>query len=158
MREAHVPTKHPTAQEAPRLPVAHAHPRRSGRHQGPAPARPHAALGLIRRARGRATFAALAGAKRHARGSIMVRCVPGPDDRPPRMAYAVGRGVGGAVARNRVRRRLRAAANASEAHLAPGATYLVSAGREVLTMPFDELVESLRQLFVASGPHGRADR
>ena len=158
MREAHVPTEHQTAQEASRLPVAHAHPRRPGRDQGPSPARPHAPLGLIRPVRGRATFAALAGAKRHARNSITVRCVPGRTDRAPRVAYGVGRAVGGAVERNRVRRRLRAAVAECEPDLVPGAAYLVSAGREVLTMPFDELVETLGALFAAARPQKGAEQ
>jgi ribonuclease P protein component len=157
MREAHVPTEHQTAQEASRLPVPHAHPRRPGRDQVPPPARAHAPLGLIRRVRGRATFAALAGAKRHARGAISVRCVPGRTERPPRVAYGVGRTVGGAVDRNRVRRRLRAAVAECEADLVPGSAYLVSAGREVLTVPFAELVDSLRYALEASGPHQRED-
>jgi ribonuclease P protein component len=157
MREAHVPTEHPTAQEASRLPVPHAHPRRSGRDQGPSPARPHAPLGLIRRVRGRATFAALAGAKRHARDAISVRCVPGRTETPPRVAYGVGRAVGGAVDRNRVRRRLRAAVAECEADLVPGAAYLVSAGRGVLTMPFGQLVDSLRHALEASGRQAGED-
>jgi ribonuclease P protein component len=157
MREAHVPTEHPTAQEAPRLPVPHAHARRSGRDQGPSPARPHAPLGLIRRVRGRATFAALAGAERHARDSITVRCIPGGTPTPPRVAYGVGRAVGGAVARNRVRRRLRAALGECEAQLVPGAAYLVSAGREVLTMPFSQLVDALGQLLRSAGRSAQED-
>jgi ribonuclease P protein component len=157
MREAHVPTEHQAAQEASRLPVPHAHPRRPGSDQGPSPARSHAPLGLIRRVRGRAIFAALAGAKRHARDAISVRCVAGRTETPPRVAYGVGRAVGGAVDRNRVRRRLRAAVSECEAHLAPGGTYLVSAGREVLTMPFAQLVDALRHLLEAARPEERED-
>jgi ribonuclease P protein component len=157
MREAHVPTEHQTTQEASRLPVAHAHPRRPGRDQGPSPARPHAPLGLIRPVRGRATFAALARAKRHARNAIAVRSVPGRTDTAPRVAYGVGRAVGGAVERNRVRRRLRAAVAECEPDLVPGAAYLVSADREVLTMPFVQLVDTLRQALEASGQQTRED-
>jgi ribonuclease P protein component len=156
MREAHVPTQQPEAEEAPRLPVAYAHPRRSGRAQDPSPAGPHASLGLIRRVRGRATFAALARAERHSEGSITVRCLPEPGSTPPRVAYGVGRTVGGAVARNRARRRLRAAVVANETRLLPGAAYLISAGPEALTMPFDNLVDTLAALFEASRPDGRA--
>jgi ribonuclease P protein component len=49
------------------------------------------------------------------------------DAGPPRIAYGVGRKVGPAVVRNRVRRRLRAAARelACDPGLAPGA-YLVT--------------------------------
>ena len=68
------------------------------------------------------------------------------------MAYAVG-GVGNAVVRNRLRRRLRAAVAGAEAELDAGGAYLVSARREALTMPFDALVEALRALLRAAGAH-----
>ena len=152
MREAHVPAEQPKAQEAPRLPVPHAKPGRSGGAQGPTPARPHAPVGLIWRVRDRATFAVLARAERHARGPVTIRFVPGESWAPPRVAYAVG-GVGNAVVRNRLRRRLRAAVAGAEAELATGGAYLVSARREALTMPFDALVEALRALLRAAGAH-----
>jgi ribonuclease P protein component len=150
MREAHVPAEQPKAQEAPRLPVPHAKPGRSGGAQGPTPARPHAPVGLIWRVRDRASFAVLARAERHARGPVTVRFVPGESEAPPRVAYAVG-GVGNAVVRNRLRRRLRAAVARAEADLVAGGAYLVSARREALTMPFDALVEALTALFRAAG-------
>jgi len=152
MREAHVPAEQPKAQEAPRLPVPHAKPGRSGGAQGPTPARPHAPVGLIWRVRDRATFAVLARAERHARGPVTIRFVPGESDVPPRVAYAVS-GTGNAVVRNRLRRRLRAAVARAEAELAAGGAYLVSARREALTMPFDSLVETLAALFRAAGAH-----
>jgi ribonuclease P protein component len=152
MREAHVPAEQPKAQEAPRLPVPHAKPGRSGGAQGPTPARPHAPVGLIWRVRDRATFALLARAERHARDPVTIRFVPGESEAPPRVAYAVG-GVGNAVVRNRLRRRLRAAVAGAEAELSAGGAYLVSARREALTMPFDALVEVLTGLFSAAGGH-----
>jgi ribonuclease P protein component len=152
MREAHVPAEQPKAQEAPRLPVPHAKPGRSGGSQGPTPARPHAPVGLIWRVRDRATFAVLARAERHVRGPVAIRFVPGEVEAPPRVAYAVS-GVGNAVARNRVRRRLRAAVARAQADLVAGGAYLVSARREVMTMPFDTLVETLAALFRAAGAH-----
>jgi len=156
MREAHVPTQQPEAEEAPRLPIAYAHPRRSSRAQDPSPARPYAPLGLIRRVRGRATFAALARAERHSKGTITVRCLREPGSTAPRVAYGVGRTVGAAVARNRGRRRLRAAVAANETRLLPGTAYLVSAGPEALTMSFDTLVDTLAALFEASRHEGGA--
>jgi ribonuclease P protein component len=154
MREAHVPTKRPEAQEAPRFPVAYAHPRRSGGPEDPSPAGPYASLGLIRRVRGRATFAALARAERHTKGAITIRCLREPGATAPRVAYGVGRAVGGAVARNRIRRRLRAGVAANEARLLPGAAYLISAGPVALTMPFSALVDTLAALFEASRGEG----
>lgn len=57
---------------------------------------------------------------------------------PPRVAYAVGRSVGGAVVRNRVRRRLAGSMAARAAALAPGA-YLVGAGPRAAEASFLEL-------------------
>jgi ribonuclease P protein component len=150
MREAHVSAEQPEAQEASRLPGPHANPRRSGGAQGPAPAGPHAPLGLIRRVRDRATFAALAGAGRHAHGPVTVRFVSGEGTGPARVAYAVS-GAPNAPARNRLRRRLRAAVAEAEPSLRAGGAYLVSARREAMTMPFGELVETLTDLLAAAG-------
>ncbi|HKF89845.1 MAG TPA: ribonuclease P protein component [Acidimicrobiia bacterium] len=102
------------------------------------------------RVRDRATFAALARAERHVQGPITVRVVRGEPEGPARVAYAVS-GAGNAVARNRLRRRLRAAVRGADADLVSGAAYLVSARREALTMPFDTLVDTLRGLFAAAG-------
>lgn len=74
---------------------------------------------------------------------MSLRFVPG--DPPPRVSYAIGRPVGGAVARNRARRRLRAAVAAAGTNLVPGA-YLFGAGPEVVTMPFDALERSVAEL------------
>lgn len=48
----------------------------------------------------------------------------GTRDEPPRVAFAVGRAVGPAVTRNRVRRRLRAIVRDASAQLEPGCGYL----------------------------------
>jgi ribonuclease P protein component len=73
-----------------------------------------------------------------------VRVVAAAESGPPRVAYAVGRTVGSAVARNRTRRRLRAALRDQADALRPGAAYLVGASREVVSMPFAELTRCLR--------------
>jgi ribonuclease P protein component len=52
------------------------------------------------------------------------------------VAYAVSRAVGGAVERNRVRRRLRAIVGGTE--LAPGA-YLIAVAPSAAQLPFEEL-------------------
>ena len=76
----------------------------------------------------------------------MVACAAvGPRSEPPRVAYAVGRGVGGAVVRNRVRRRLRAATRAHAAELVPGRAYLVSAAARATRSSFSELSVSLNE-------------
>ena len=84
------------------------------------------AVAAVWRVRDRATFTALRAGHRGHAGPVRVTWLPEPDgDRSPRAAYAVGRRVGSAVARNRVRRQLRAVVAELAPDLAPGA-YLVA--------------------------------
>ena len=69
---------------------------------------------------------------------MTVTWVPGEPDAPTRVAYTVGRKVGGAVVRNRVRRRLRAVVREARELLRPGA-YLIGAAPEAAPMPYGEL-------------------
>jgi ribonuclease P protein component len=62
---------------------------------------------------------------------------------PPRVAYAVSRRVGNAVVRNRVRRRLRAAALESVELLQPGWGYLVGARPEAAGASYAQLTADL---------------
>jgi ribonuclease P protein component len=66
---------------------------------------------------------------------------------PPRVAFTVGKAAGGAVVRNRIRRRMRAACLelVRDGALPPGA-YLVGASTDAATLPWDELVTTLRSL------------
>lgn len=57
------------------------------------------------------------------------------------MGYAISKATGGAVDRNRIRRRIRAAIGASNMPLTSG-FYLVSADRTVARLPFDDLVNA----------------
>jgi ribonuclease P protein component len=82
-------------------------------------------VAATRRVRDRAAFAALRTGRRGHAGPVRVTWVPDEGASPPRVAYAVGRRVGPAVARNRVRRQLRAAVAELAPDLAPG-TYLVA--------------------------------
>ncbi len=76
---------------------------------------------------------------------MTVRYVEHEDGAPDVLvSYAVGRSVGGAVERNRVRRRLRAVLNRRDLPLRPG-SYLVGARPEARTVPFDVLVRSVEQ-------------
>lgn len=144
--EAHVPAQQSQARENPRLPPADAHqggPRGAARPPG---SRPQAPLGLIWRVRDRATFEALAGARRQRAGPVSLRFLTDGSDDPPRVAYAIGRRFGNAVERNRARRRLRAAVALDQALLLPGGAYLVAAERSVMTLPFPTLREHVTTL------------
>jgi ribonuclease P protein component len=86
-------------------------------------------------------FEALAGARRQRAGPVSLRFLSDGSDDPPRVAYAIGRRVGSAVARNRVRRRLRAALERHSAQLLPGGAYLFAAERSSMNLPFPTLSE-----------------
>lgn len=57
---------------------------------------------------------------------------------PTEVGFVAGKKVGNAVARNRAKRRLREAAR--RVCLAPGTTYVVIAGRDVVDAPFPSIV------------------
>jgi len=75
--------------------------------------------------------------------------VPGDPTEPPRVAYTIGRRVGSAVVRNRLRRRIRAVIRESASSLRPGA-YLVAVHPDAAALPYSELrvhvLKALRHL------------
>jgi ribonuclease P protein component len=76
-------------------------------------------------------------------------------DRPRRVGFAVGRQIGGAVRRNRARRRLREAYRAAR-DVAPAGVDVVVIGRgSALTVALDTLIEDMRNAFrVMATPRG----
>jgi len=64
--------------------------------------------------------------------------VPGDPEEPPRVAFTIGRRVGPAVVRNRLRRRLRMLMREMAPELRPGA-YLIGAGPAAAALSFGEL-------------------
>jgi ribonuclease P protein component len=149
MREAHIPTQQPEAEEEARLPWPHAHAWRAGGAAIAPCARPQAPQRLIWRIRDRATFEALARARRIRRGPLSLRYLPGDDTMPPRVAFALGRNVGSAVQRNRARRRLRSAIAGNAPRVAPGA-YLFGGGPDVVTVSYEVLERAVRELLDAT--------
>ena len=139
MGEASVPAQQSQASQTPRLPSPHVDPSGSGdRLRPPAQGAPPP-VRLIAPLKGRKALAALAReGRRVRRGTITVTWVAGDPSEPPRVAYAVGRHAGGAVVRNRIRRRLRAVIRELSDELAPGA-YLVGAGAQAATLSYREL-------------------
>ena len=73
-----------------------------------------------------------------------------PEISPPRVAFAIGRTVGPAVARNRLRRRLRAIL-AATSELRPG-LYLIGTRPAVLELTFGELRDRVGRLVGDCGP------
>ena len=96
----------------------------------------------VRRLRGRRAFADLAQRGRTVRsGPLRVRYLAASDGLF--VGYAIGKKVGPAVVRNRIRRRLRAAVDQLDRRggvLLPSTAYLLSAGPEAATCSFAELL------------------
>lgn len=69
--------------------------------------------------------------------------VPDPTSATPKVAFAIGRAVGPAVTRNRLRRRLRALL--ADAALPPG-WYLIGATPRAAELTFDQLGACVSQL------------
>ena len=137
--QADLPTERPKASQAARLPRADVDPWRSGRPQGTAAEGPSQAFCLTWHIRDRETFARLrAEGTRTRKGPVTVTFLAGGALGPPRVAYSVGRRVGGAVVRNTVRRRLREIVAPLAPHLLPGA-YLIGVAPRAATMSFDDL-------------------
>ena len=118
--------------------------------QGAAAQGPSQAERLIWRIRDRATFEALSSGRRRRRGPISMTFLPGDPSMPPRVAYAVGKRVGPAVVRNRVRRRLRAATVAHRAELQPGGAYLFGAAPAAATTTFAEIDAAMGELLAVA--------
>jgi len=104
---------------------------------------------LIWRIRERSAFTRLAHEGRRTRAGVLwCTYIPDPDAMPPRVAYALGRAIGPAVVRNRLRRQLRALLDA--AALPPG-LYLIGAQPVAAQRSRSELAFDLQRL-VASLP------
>ena len=97
-------------------------------------------MAALWRVRDRATFAALRRDGRRRRAAALTVTTLPADSGRPAVAFALGRAVGGAVERNRLRRRMRAIL--AELDLAPG-TYLVSAGPAASRLSPAELRDQL---------------
>ncbi len=106
--------------------------------------------------RRREFLATAAHGRRAAMPGLVLQARARDDGGPTRLGFTVTKKVGNAVVRNRVRRRLRAAARAVLAEAAPQATDLVLIGRDgTRKRPFAALLEDLRRaLRRAAGPAG----
>lgn len=102
-----------------------------------------------RRLRRRADFAAAyRSGKVEGNRLLVVRVRPNGHD-VTRFGFAVGKVVGGAVVRNRIKRRLRAAADSL--HVIEGADIVIGARRTAATADFAALRQSLSTLLTRAG-------
>lgn len=113
----------------------------------------------LRRVTDRASFAALREGRRTRRGALSVTYLPPSDAAAPaevRVAFQVGKASGGAVVRNRIRRRLRAGLRQLLRQGAlPVGTYLLGGRASLATQPWTALLEDLTAaVATATGPGG----
>ena len=71
------------------------------------------------------------------------------DGHPARVGFAVRKSAGTAVARNRIKRRLRAAVASID--LRPGFDIVISGDREVVSLDFQVLVDKLYRALASTG-------
>ena len=82
---------------------------------------------------------------------------PEPNEQAIRVGFTASRKIGGAVERNRAKRRLRAAAGTVlPLYGQAGNDYVLVARRETLTRPFGDLVSDLKSALAAA--HARLGR
>lgn len=102
----------------------------------------------------RATFHALRSGRRVRRGPVSLTFIPPPASArpaPPRVAFAVGKAAGGAVVRNRIRRRLRAALRELAVRDSlPAGSYLLGGGADLANLPWSALVSDLEAAVAAA--------
>ena len=149
-REAHLSAKRPSARQAPRVPAPDVGSRRPGGIEKPSAQGPPPTVGLIWRVRDRRTMLDLRRSGTRVRsGTVTVTHLapPGPNDDPPRVAFAIGRRVGPAVVRNRVRRRLRSILRglADDPAQLPRGAYLVSVQPKAVTSTYAQLEQDVRR-------------
>jgi len=114
--------------------------------------------------RKRKDFLAAARARSQARASVVVQMRDRGDDGAPRLGLTTTKKLGNAVTRNRIRRRLRAAARAAlDARARPGHDYVLigrSATAEVgfaaLVADLAKAVDKLQQAVHMNEPGGRS--
>ena len=150
LREAHIPTQQPSSCQEARLSEPYEHPSRPGSVEGPPRQGSSPSFGLIWRIRERSAFARIASQGQRTRAGVLW-CTylldPPGTDTPPRVAFALGRALGPAVVRNRVRRQLRVMLQqASSAAALPPGMYLFGAQPAAAARSSIELQFDLEQL------------
>jgi ribonuclease P protein component len=137
MSETSLSTPQSPSRKAARVPSPNGDESRAGGAEGAPPEGPAPPGSLTWRTRGRLAFEGLRRASTVRSGPFSVSWLPAAPGQPPALAFAIGKKVGNAVVRNRLRRRLREAARRL-ATLPPG-TYLSRARPSAAALSFQEI-------------------
>lgn len=166
-RETHIPTEQSRSQTPPRLPVADGDEKRSESPGAPPRQGPQASVGVIcdepspppsdaggprverLRARREFLFAAKGYAER--RRCVVVQARKRADDKPHiGVGFTATKKIGGAVARNRSKRRLREAARALIGRFgASGVDYVLIARRDTATIEWRRLLDDVESALIS---------
>jgi len=103
-------------------------------------------LGALRRPAARA--------RRGPVSAAFVPLLPGSETRSVQVGYAIGRRYGPAVARNGLRRRMRAAVREAADEIPPGA-YLLGADASAARLSYGHLAQAVRQAMGAAADRAR---
>jgi ribonuclease P protein component len=99
----------------------------------------------MERLRQRADFLAAAGGEKAATASLVLQARRRADEGVIRVGFTVSKKVGGAVERNRVRRRLREVVRlAGPGIMRPGHDYVLIGRRAALSLPFQRISEDFK--------------
>ena len=99
----------------------------------------------LRRLKRRAQFLRAARGSRAGRSAFGLQAIASPDSEPG-IGFTVTKKVGNSPERNRMKRRLRAAAAACARDFMPRHDYVLLARREALSQPFEKMVADLSSL------------
>jgi ribonuclease P protein component len=151
--EADVSTQHQSPCQEARLSPSDVDPGRPGDPEGPARQGAFPPVSVIGRIQDRTTFQRFRSEARRARAGELWCAALVDDERPARVAYAIGKAVGPAVVRNRLRRRLRAIVR-NRAELVSSGSYLIGARPAAAHLTFEEL----DAMFITLLDHLRPER
>ena len=105
-------------------------------------AEPSAPKATLRRLKRRSQFLKAARGNRAGRSAFGLQSVPSAEQQPG-VGFTVTKKIGNSPERNRIKRRLRAAAAACARDFVPGHDYVLLARREALSQPFAKMVADL---------------